>query len=108
MKWHRQLLLTQTAGEFLVAWEQYNGSDYDIYARRISVEGPPIGGAFVVATGSDDQLAPDLTCSLESAQCLVVYQGQTYATEDTNIYAQRTDPAGGTVGGQITSLHLGI
>ena len=90
-----------TAGEFLVAWEQYNGSDYDIYARRISAEGTPIGGAFAVATGSDDQLAPDLTCSLESAQCLVVYQGRAYATEDTNIYAQRTDPAGGTVGGQI-------
>ena len=91
----------QTQGEFLVVWEQYNGSDFDIYAQRMSGEGALIGGAFSVATGTDNQRSPDVACSLESAECLVVYQGRAYATEDTQIYARRVLPTGGATGSQI-------
>ena len=89
--------------EYLVIYERRMGSDefhqQDLYARRVSEDGTPIGddlGIAIATSGVDEQNA---SVACDSVNYLVVWQGD-YSNE-TNIYGQRIGADGSLIGGQI-------
>jgi len=92
--------LSDTA--YLVAGQHYvDGSDLnDVRARWVERDGDLPEEAFGVATGSDDQRAPDVACGVQG-ECLVTWERQPNpGIMYWDIYGQRVD-RGGTVGSAL-------
>jgi hypothetical protein len=74
--------------EFLVAWwEFYDATDYDIYERRVSTAGSPVGSKFGVAAANEVQSRAELAPNVHNGELLLVWQDFRGLTYD--IYGQR-------------------
>ena len=93
----------QSMQEYLVVYERRMGSDefyqQDVYARRISQDGTPIGDylGIAIATSAVDEQDPSVAS--DGLNYLVAWQGD-YG-EETNIYGQLVGYDGSLIGGQI-------
>jgi hypothetical protein len=95
-----------TDNEYLVVWEYaFSASDHDIYARRISGSGAPLGGTFVVVNSGTNESNPVVTFNQEAGQYLVVYEYQA-AGGNQDIYARRVG-GDGTLPGSIIPVATG-
>ncbi|MDO9391893.1 MAG: Ig-like domain-containing protein [bacterium] len=86
---------------FVVTWYDYrNGNDNDIYAQRYSSTGSALGGNFLVNDdgGSSTQECPSVAAS-DSGFVVTWYDLRSGSTWD--IYAQRYNAAGDTMGGNF-------
>jgi hypothetical protein len=81
-------IASDDAGGAIIAWEDGRGTDYDIYAQRVSAAGVPLWTADGVAltTASFDQLRPRITPDGSG--------GAIAAWGDSDIYAQRISADG--------------
>jgi len=89
--------LSDTA--YLVVGQHYAGANdlNDVRARWVGRGGELDTAAFAVATGSDDQRAPDAACAGDGV-CLVAWERQAaIGVSGWDIYARRID-GGGTAG----------
>ena len=83
---------------FVVTWYDYrNGNDYDIYAQRYDASGSPIGGNFLVSDdgGSYSQEYPSVAANDSG---FVIAWNDSRNGINYNIYAQRYDVFGNTLG----------
>jgi len=95
-----------TDNEYLVVWEHaFSASDHDIYARRISGNGAPLDGTFIVVNSGTNESNPVVTFNQETGQYLVVYEYQA-AGGNRDIYARRVD-GDGTLPGSIIPVATG-
>jgi RHS repeat-associated protein len=91
-----------SAGNYLVAWQSYvdvNNLD-DVQGRRVDRSGNLLGSRIGIATGSDDQRAPDLAWGAARGEWLVVWERQAPEVTNWDVYARRVS-GGGPVGDAI-------
>ncbi|MBN2113587.1 MAG: hypothetical protein JW785_05605 [Acidimicrobiia bacterium] len=95
-----------TANEYLVVWSDrrsYSTRGFDIYARRVSAAGVPLGDAdfrVVSDQAAADDLSPDVAFNSKANRYLVVWQDFRYAgTSGWTIFGRLVKPAGTPVGG---------
>lgn len=91
------------SGDFAIAWDSYrqDGSGDGIYAQRYDPEGHAEGGEFRVNTTiSGDQRRPAVKMDA-AGNFVVAWTSYTQDGSGRGIYAQRYDPAGMPVGGEI-------
>ena len=62
-----------SGGGYIVAYESFNGADFDVYAQRLDANGAPIGDNLGLSYGGD-QVAPSLAGRADDGFVLV-YQG---------------------------------
>ena len=89
--------------EYLVVWEDHHwawGSDSDIYGRRVSTAGIPLGSAFGISWDGNPREAPDVAHNWPNQEYLVVWEYE-YSLSDHDIYARRVDYDGTLIGGEI-------
>jgi hypothetical protein len=86
--------------QWLVVWEDQRASatNYDVYGRRVDVNGNTLGDTFAIANPSDHQTAPVVASSSTADGYLVVFDDN--RTED--ICGQRVITAGAPTGPLIT------
>ncbi len=55
-------VISDGSGGFYIAWDQYNGSNFDVYAQRIDASGNQLWGSdgIAVCTAANDQYQADL------------------------------------------------
>ncbi|UCC76334.1 MAG: hypothetical protein JSW37_12615, partial [Anaerolineales bacterium] len=88
--------------EYLVVWQDYrSGSDYDLYGRRVSATGAPLGQELIIATQGALNGEPMIAHNSRSDEYLVVWQEIRSATNGYDIYAQRLGGGGDLRGGAI-------
>lgn len=89
-------IVTDDSGGAIIAWADYrSGSDYDIYAQRISDLGVAqwaVNGV-VVSAASGNQFSPSMVAD-GGGGAVIVWQDYRNGT-DYGIYAQRLNPSGG-------------
>ena len=93
--------VTACGGGFLVTWEDYrSGDDYDIYAQRYGSTGSALGGNFLVNNdgGGYEQYSPSIAAN-DSGFVITWYDNRSGSSWD--IYAQRFNAAGDTIGGNF-------
>lgn len=92
----------ETADEYLVVWQDERDlatRGADIYGRRISAAGVPIGADFRISAASGQELYPAVAWNRTENQYLVVWQdGRRAATRGDDIYGQRVSAGGGLQG----------
>lgn len=87
-------LLPDGTGGVFVAWQDYrDGTNYKIYAQRISAGGDPLWGpnGIPICTSTSDQLVPHLTTD-GSGGAIVTWNDTRALLSD--IYCQRISPTG--------------
>lgn len=72
---HPTVAACAEADQFLVAWQSYQTTDYDIYARFIAGDGTVGSFVGVEATGGDD-LEASAACSMNGSSYLLTWQMQ--------------------------------
>ena len=95
---------------YLVVWSDQRTSSSrgaDIYGRRVSAAGAPVGGDFLIsgpgATGWDQ--GPDVVCS--GTACLVVWSDERTSSRGADVYGRRVSAAGAPVGGDFRISGIG-
>ena len=80
-------------GEFLVVWEYKTGdAQYDIYGRRVTASGSPVGSYIPLCTATNDQVRARVAYNSASDQYLVAWQDERNGNGD--IYGQRVNDDG--------------
>jgi hypothetical protein len=92
-------------GNFVVVWASQNqvaaASDYDVFGRRYSTNGDPLGGEFQInvhTTGA--QRAPRVAADNEG-NFVVVWQSDMQEGGGYGVYARRYNAAGAALGGEF-------
>jgi|GEM_PF-3255078 len=89
--------------EYLVVWQRRIGDaefgQYDIYARRITGSGTPIGSPIALDTGSASQTDAALAYNRHDDEYLVVWQDRQLG--DWDIMGRRVAGDGSLVGGEL-------
>jgi hypothetical protein len=99
-----------TANEYLVVWQDGRNAQQDIYARRLSAAGVPVGADFRISgsAATSDEWAPAVVWNGTANEYLVVWQdGRNSATRGWDIYGQRVSAAGISVGANFRISSLG-
>lgn len=98
-QWNPQIAYAGTPGEFMVTWwnEGAGGVNSYISAQRVSSSGSLLGGNFVVASGGQERVAPDLAYNQARNEYLVVYQVMDAGMG--SIYGVRISGSGAVLGG---------
>jgi hypothetical protein len=90
--------ISANAGGYVITWYDYRNGTADIYAQRYNASGSPIGGNFIVNDYvSYDQSSPSVAVS-DSGFVIAWYD---YRGSVADIYAQRFDVSGDTLGGNF-------
>jgi len=104
------LAYNRSRNEFLVAWEHWNGSQHDVYGRRVKLAGgpPPLGAPFPITNWANEEIDPAVAAIPRPGgvgQYLVVFsadlcgvgtiQGQR-VTGEGNLEGSRFNVAGST------------
>jgi len=85
--------------EYLVVWQDFrSGIDNDVYARRVSAAGSPIGPALAVATVGRLAFTPTVAHNPAADEYLVVWVELGPQEWGFGIYGQRLDGSGTLVG----------
>jgi hypothetical protein len=74
--------------EWLVAYQLYNGSDYDIYAQRVDADGGLVDDPLIVASGNAWQGNPAIAFLPSIGHYFIVWEQRPYASEDIDIYGR--------------------
>jgi|GEM_PF-654139 len=82
---------------FMITWYDNRNSSWDIYAQLFKFNGDTVGGNFRVDDGSSDQYNPRIAANGNGY--VVTWQDYRYGNSD--IYAQRFDITGDTLGGNF-------
>ncbi len=98
-QWNPQVAYAGTPGEFLVTWwnEGAGGVHSYISAQRVSSSGSLLGGNFVVASGGEERVVPDVAYNQARNEYLVVYQVMDAGMG--SIYGVRLTGSGAILGG---------
>ena len=91
-------------GKSVICWQHWNGSNWDIKARRYDAGGAAQGNDFNVAIGSNHQLHPTVAIS-PSGSFVISWQEHT-GTWD--IFFSRFDTNGNSVGGPVNMTPWGL
>lgn len=103
-EWTPAVAWNQTANEYLVVWsDERNNSTrgYDVYGRRVSAAGVPVGADFRISGpgATDYESDPAVAWSQMTNQYLVVWSdGRSGAARGLDIYGQRVGAGGTRVG----------
>jgi len=94
------------ANQYLVVWQDGRDAtrDWDVYGRRVSADGKPVGGDFRVSgsEATSDERRPAVAYNSVANQYLVVWQdGRSYATRGYDIFGRRVSADGKPVGGDF-------
>jgi len=85
--------VTFDAANYLVVWQEHNGSSYDICGIRISSYGQVLDTASIkISTANDDQCYPAV--SFDGANYFVVWQDIRKGFQNTDVYGARISQAG--------------
>lgn len=90
--------------QYLIAYTNFytgGGSDYDVYATRVSWDGSWTSGEFAIADANDGQLLPAVAYNSRDDEYLVVCMNQ-WAGGLVDIYARRVRASDGQLIGQNT------
>ncbi len=82
---------------FMITWYDYRNGNSDIYAQRYKSNGEAVGGNFLVDDGGNNQYAPRIA-SNGSGYVIAWYDDR---SGNWDIYAQRFDVNGDTLGGNF-------
>jgi hypothetical protein len=82
---------------FVIAWYDRRNGNWDIYAQRYSVDGNTLGGNFMVNDGVNDQYEASVAAN-DSGFVIAWYD---YRNGTADIYAQRYNVNGDTIGGNF-------
>jgi len=86
--------------EYLVVWKaEYAGSIYEIWGRRVSTSGTPLGSAFHLSPDNQGS-SPDVAYSSAANEYLVVWE------HNVGVYGQRVS-ASGTLQGSVMTIATG-
>ncbi len=90
------------SGDYVIAWGDDRADDGDIYARRYSADGTPLGGNFLV---NDDgagvsQSSPSVAAD-SSGKFVIAWYDDRGGEGDDDIYAQRYESDGTPVNGNF-------
>lgn len=87
--------------EYLVVWEaEYAGPIWEIWGRRVSMNGAPLGSAFRISPDNQGS-NPDVAYSSAANEYLVVWE------HGTGVYGQRVS-ASGTPQGSVINIAVGL
>lgn len=96
-----QIVHNPQSAEYFLVWEnEQSGADHDIYARRISEQGIPLGEPFPIASSTAMETDPAVAYNANDNEYLVLFR-RIDATENSNLYARRVTAAGALTGGLI-------
>jgi hypothetical protein len=85
---------------YLAVWEDRVGTDSNIYARRISADGTPIGSLILVGNvDSKSRRNPSVTYNSVRDEFLAVYEYE-YSSSDRDLYGRRIATTGLPVGNE--------
>lgn len=89
-----EAITSDGAGGAIVAWEDFNGGDYDIYAQRINGSGAVLwtSGGVALCTAAGNQSFPVLVS--DGAGGAIVTWQDLRPSSNNDIYAQRINAAG--------------
>ncbi len=89
-------------GGFLICWQDERNDDWDIYAQRYSSSGDTLGSNFQVNDdqGTSDQGYPSVAMNGDSG-VLICWQDGRNGWDNRDIYAQRYNNSGDTLGGNF-------
>jgi hypothetical protein len=83
--------------DFFLAWSDYRGNNWDVYAQRLDFEGIPIGANFRVDQGAAGTHAHQPAIARGgNANFVVTWQDQRAGNDD--VYGQRYDGSGAALG----------
>ncbi|MBN1582957.1 MAG: PKD domain-containing protein, partial [Anaerolineae bacterium] len=86
-------------GEYLVVWEDYRGSSYDIYGRRVTAGGALSGSEIAVTTVTYAQRYPALAYNGDRDAFVAVWSDKKYsAAHDYDVYGQVVSASGSLSG----------
>jgi hypothetical protein len=85
-------------GNFIVVWEDPRDGPYRLYGQRFVNTGSPTGTNFLITDVSGDFYPENPSCAMDSAGSFVVVWDDSRDGE-RNIYAQRFNNSGDTIGG---------
>jgi len=88
---------------YLVVWDDLRNGNYDIYGRRVSTAGGPVGGDFFICNAGHNQYHPAI--AFDGDNCLVVWYD--YRNVSLDIYGQQVDRSGGRVGANFFICNQG-
>ena len=95
---------TDAAGSFVVTWhsaEQDSPEEWDVYARRYSATGAPLGNEFRVNTETDSiQAYPSIDLNAAGA-FVIAWRSDDQDGSQSGVYAQRYSSAGVQQGGEF-------
>jgi hypothetical protein len=106
-EWGSAVTWNGTANEYLVVWGDLRNPstrNVDIYGRRVSAAGSPVGGDFRVSgrNATQGEFEPAVTWNGTTNEYLVVWSDQrNFSTRDYDIYGRRVSAAGFPVGGDF-------
>jgi len=87
--------------EYLVVYEHvYSPTDHDIYARRVSSAGVPLGSDIALASSTNSQGYPSVAYNPLVHQYLVAWE-HTYSATDRDIHCQRYNADGTPAGEEL-------
>jgi len=90
-------LVSDGAGGAIIAWEDWRGADWDIYAQRVDSSGDTLwtNNGTVICNETEDQFTPRLVS--DGAGSAIITWEDYRSTTDFDIYAQRVDSGGSTL-----------
>ncbi|MEJ2559482.1 MAG: hypothetical protein P8186_25360, partial [Anaerolineae bacterium] len=92
---------------YLVAWaHETSATNHDIYFRRLSSDGTPLGSPAGLATGVQFEGNPAVAYNPTGNEYLVVWE-HAYSTSDHDIYARRISGSGASLGGTFVVVNSG-
>ena len=89
-----------TSGEYVIAWQGYDGLDESIYVQKFSATGAVSGPAFMlddtaaIYGASYDDSLPVITAIGNTGEFVVTYRGTDTPGADYSVYAQKFNAAG--------------
>jgi len=90
------------AGNFVVVWQSSSGDgDSDVYARRFSATGTPVGGEFLVHSGTAGVQTAPAVAMADDGGFVVAWENDALGDGNTNVYARRFGATGAAFGGEF-------
>ncbi|HZN68874.1 MAG TPA: hypothetical protein VFB66_26580 [Tepidisphaeraceae bacterium] len=93
---------SDAAGNFVVVWQSNpeNGTGYQVYARRYSSAGQPLGGEFRVNT-TTARVQTSAVAMNDRGEFVVTWTSNNAAGASLGVFGQRFNAAGARVGGEV-------
>ena len=92
---HPAVAACKAADQYLVVWQSFVGSDYDLYARFIKGDGT-LDSVHVISDYAGHQEEADVACNTSGCQYMITWQEKiaTYGISGRLVYPDKTFPGG--------------